>query len=98
MPPRPARRRLAVAVRGILNRIAAESDLSMTQLRLLGVLRDREPGMMQLAELLGLDKSSVTGLIARGADQVELELTRLLAPLSAAERRSLAATASKLLA
>jgi DNA-binding MarR family transcriptional regulator len=56
---------LSFAVQGILNRIAADNDLSMTQVRLLGILRDREPGMMQLAEYLGLDKSSVTGLVDR---------------------------------
>ncbi len=32
---------------------------------LLGVLRDRHPGMNDLARLLGLDKSSVTGLVDR---------------------------------
>jgi DNA-binding MarR family transcriptional regulator len=56
---------LSFAVHSILGRVAAAHELSMTQLRLLGILRDREPGMMQLAELLGLDKSSVTGLIDR---------------------------------
>ena len=37
----------------------------MTQLRLLGILRDREPLMLDLARHLGLGKSSVTGLIDR---------------------------------
>lgn len=32
---------------------------------MLGVLRDHEPGMAQLGELLGLDKSSTTGLVNR---------------------------------
>src|SRR6202034_2981598 len=40
-------------------------DLSLAQLRLLGVLRDRSPGMNELARYLGLDKSSVTGLVDR---------------------------------
>src|SRR5580693_459355 len=44
---------------------AAAHDLSMIQTRLLGVLRDREPTMQELARLLGLDKSSVTGLVDR---------------------------------
>ena len=35
------------------------------QTRLLGVLRDREPTMNELAKLLGLEKSSVTGLVDR---------------------------------
>ena len=37
----------------------------MIQTRLLGVLRDRTPTMNELATLLGLDKSSVTGLVDR---------------------------------
>ena len=56
---------LAFVVHGTLERRAAEHDLSMTQTRLLGVLRDREPTMNELARLLGLDKSSVTGLVDR---------------------------------
>ncbi|MFF2051223.1 MarR family winged helix-turn-helix transcriptional regulator [Leifsonia sp. NPDC058194] len=52
-------------VTGALTRIAAERDLSLTQLRMLGVLRDRRPRMAQLAALLGLDKSTVSGLVER---------------------------------
>jgi DNA-binding MarR family transcriptional regulator len=52
-------------VMGVLTRVAAEHDLSLTQLRMLGVLRDRRPRMAQLATLLGLDKSTVSGLIER---------------------------------
>lgn len=52
-------------VMGVLTRVAAERDLSLTQLRMLGVLRDRRPRMAQLAALLGLDKSTVSGLIER---------------------------------
>lgn len=40
-------------------------ELSMIQARLLGVLRDRRPTMNELAQLLSLDKSSVTGLVDR---------------------------------
>jgi len=46
-------------------RHAAEHSLSLVQTRLLGVLRDREPTMNELARLLELDKSSVTGLVDR---------------------------------
>ena len=56
---------LTFAIHEILTRVAAEHDLSVTQLRVLGILRDREPGMAALAEHLGLDRSSVTGLIDR---------------------------------
>jgi MarR family transcriptional regulator, lower aerobic nicotinate degradation pathway regulator len=56
---------LSFLVQGLLANRAASHDLSMIQIRLLGVLRDREPTMQELARLLGLDKSSVTGLVAR---------------------------------
>jgi DNA-binding MarR family transcriptional regulator len=56
---------LSFAVQGTLERQAAEHDLSIIQTRLLGVLRDRTPTMQELAKLLSLEKSSVTGLVAR---------------------------------
>lgn len=56
---------LSFAIQRLLGEIAAEHDLSITQLRLLGILRDREPAMLDLAHLLRLEKSSVTGLIDR---------------------------------
>jgi DNA-binding MarR family transcriptional regulator len=56
---------LSFVVQNMLARTAGKHDLSLTQLRLLGILRDRQPGMQQLANRLGLDKSSVTGLIDR---------------------------------
>lgn len=56
---------LSFLVQGTLGQVAAEHGLSIIQLRLLGVLRDREPGMQELARHLGLDKSSMTGLVDR---------------------------------
>jgi DNA-binding MarR family transcriptional regulator len=56
---------LAFVIHGMLESRAAEHDLSVTQARLLGVLRDRTPTMNELARLLGLDKSSVSGLVDR---------------------------------
>jgi MarR family transcriptional regulator, lower aerobic nicotinate degradation pathway regulator len=56
---------LSFLIHGMLEHRAAEHDLSMIQTRLLGVLRDRRPTMNELARLLGLDKSSVTGLVDR---------------------------------
>jgi DNA-binding MarR family transcriptional regulator len=50
---------------GLLERRAGEHGISVTQTRLLGVLRDRTPPMHELATLLGLDKSSTTGLVDR---------------------------------
>src|SRR3954462_12191316 len=52
-------------VTGVLTRIGAENDLSLTQLRVLGILRDRRPRLTQLAAYLGLDKSTMSGLIDR---------------------------------
>jgi DNA-binding MarR family transcriptional regulator len=57
--------RLSFLVQNILARCAAEHRLSLILTRLLGVLRDREPSMNELAKLLDLDKSSITGLIDR---------------------------------
>jgi len=56
---------LSFAVQNALSRRASEHDLSMIQTRLLGVLRDRTPGINELAILLDLDKSSVSGLVDR---------------------------------
>lgn len=56
---------LAFLIHGALERRAGEHDVSMIQTRLLGVLRDRTPSMNELAKLLQLDKSSITGLVDR---------------------------------
>jgi DNA-binding MarR family transcriptional regulator len=56
---------LSFLLQAMLAREAAAFDLSMVQTRLLGVLRDRHPTMQELARLLELDKSSVTGLVDR---------------------------------
>ena len=56
---------VSFAVIAVLSRVAAEHDLSLTQLRVLGILRDREPTMAELASYLGLERSTVSGLIDR---------------------------------
>jgi MarR family transcriptional regulator, lower aerobic nicotinate degradation pathway regulator len=56
---------VSFAVVAVLSRVAAEQDLSLTQLRVLGILRDREPTMADLATYLGLERSTVSGLIDR---------------------------------
>jgi DNA-binding MarR family transcriptional regulator len=56
---------LSFVIQGVLTRTGAGYDLSVTQLRLLGMLRNNQPSMQQLAQRLGLDKSSVTGLVDR---------------------------------
>jgi DNA-binding MarR family transcriptional regulator len=58
---------LSFTVHGLLERRAAEHDVSITAGRLLGILRDRTPTINELAALLELDKSSVSGLIDRAA-------------------------------
>lgn len=49
----------------VLNRVGAENDLSLTQLRVLAILRDRRLTMTALADFLGLDKSTMSGLVDR---------------------------------
>ena len=56
---------LSFLVQGLLTRVAADHELSLVQVRLLGILRDRRPGMLELARHLDLDKSSMTGLVTR---------------------------------
>ena len=56
---------LSFAVQSVLGRIANGLDLSVTQVRMLAVLEDREIGMLQLASILELEKSSTTGLVDR---------------------------------
>jgi MarR family transcriptional regulator, lower aerobic nicotinate degradation pathway regulator len=60
---------MSFAVIAVLNRVAAEQDLSLTQLRVLGILRDREPTMAELAMYLGLERSTVSGLIDRAVQR-----------------------------
>ncbi|MFI6931753.1 MarR family winged helix-turn-helix transcriptional regulator [Streptomyces sp. NPDC050287] len=56
---------LSFLIQRILSATGAEHDLSVIQMRLLGVLRDRQAGMLELGSHLGLDKSSMTGLVSR---------------------------------
>jgi DNA-binding MarR family transcriptional regulator len=56
---------LSFAVHDVLARVAARYDLSVTQARLLGILRDREPAMGDLRDHLALEKSSISGLVDR---------------------------------
>jgi DNA-binding MarR family transcriptional regulator len=56
---------------GALTGLAADAGLSLTQLRVLAILRDRRLRMSDLAEYLGLEKSTMTGLVAR-AERKEL--------------------------
>jgi DNA-binding MarR family transcriptional regulator len=55
----------AFSVMAVLNKVGAEHDLSLTQLRVLGILRDRRLRITALADYLGLEKSTMTGLVDR---------------------------------
>lgn len=57
--------RASLAVQHALERSAAAHAISPAQARLLDALRDRAPTINELAELLGLDKSSTSGLVDR---------------------------------
>jgi DNA-binding MarR family transcriptional regulator len=56
---------LSFLVQIVLGRVAASYDVSIIQTRLIGILRDRQLGMLELARILNLEKSSVTGLVDR---------------------------------
>ncbi len=56
---------LSLAVMERMQLAGERHELSIVQMRLLGILRDREPGMQDLARILKLDKSSVSGLVDR---------------------------------
>ena len=65
--------RISFAMMSVLSRVGAEHDLSLTQLRTLGILRDRRVRVTDLARYLGLDKSSVSGLVDRAVKRGLLE-------------------------
>jgi DNA-binding MarR family transcriptional regulator len=67
--------RSAFVTTAVLSKVAAEHDLSLTQLRVLAILRDRHCTMSELAIYLGLDKSTVSGLVDRAARRGLLKRT-----------------------
>jgi hypothetical protein len=95
---------LSFVIHGLLERRAAEHDVSMVQARLLGVLRDRRPTINELAKLLALDKSSVSGLVDSGRSLIsgvsvgfEADVATLLDRLSRSDRAALPGLVSRLL-
>jgi DNA-binding MarR family transcriptional regulator len=60
---------LTFTVQAAIGRVAAIYDLSIVQARLLGILRDRQPTITELAGFLQLDKTSVTGLVDRAQER-----------------------------
>ena len=55
----------AFVTMAVLTKVAADNELSLTQLRVLAILRDRRLRMAVLAGYLGLEKSTMTGLVDR---------------------------------
>ena len=55
----------AFVTMAVLNKVGADNDLSLTQLRVLAILRDRRLRMTALADYLGLEKSTMSGLVDR---------------------------------
>lgn len=55
----------AFVTMAIINKVGAENDLSLSLIRVLGILWDRRPRMTELADYLGLEKQTMSGLIAR---------------------------------
>jgi DNA-binding MarR family transcriptional regulator len=74
---------VSFTVMATLTQVGSAHDLSLTQLRLLAILRDRQPTMSELAARLGLDRSSVSGLVDRSTKR---HLVRRIA--SDVDRRS----------
>ena len=74
---------LSFLVQGALADIAGQHGLSIIQVRLLGILRDRKPTMNALGRHLGLDKSSVSGLVDRAQRRGLVDRT-----VSATDRRA----------
>jgi MarR family transcriptional regulator, lower aerobic nicotinate degradation pathway regulator len=66
---RDALAQMSFTLMAVLTEVAAEHDLSLTQLRVLGILRDREPTMAELAAFTGLERSTISGLIDRAAQR-----------------------------
>ncbi len=63
----------AFVTMAVLNKAGADHDLSLTQLRVLAILRDRRLRMTALADYLGLEKSTMTGLVDRAEKRGLLE-------------------------
>jgi DNA-binding MarR family transcriptional regulator len=62
---RDALAQMSFTLMAVLTEVAAQHDLSLTQLRMLGILRDRGPTMADLATFTGLERSTISGLIDR---------------------------------
>jgi len=66
---------LSFTVIAELSRLASEHDLSLTQLRVLAILRGRRLRIGELAAHLGLEKSTMSGLVDRAERRGLLQRT-----------------------
>lgn len=57
--------RLSFLVQQALTAVAQDQQVTVGQLRLLAILSDREPTMAHLAALMGVERSSLSGLVDR---------------------------------
>jgi DNA-binding MarR family transcriptional regulator len=57
--------RLSFLVQQQLTEVAQRHGVTVQQLRLLAILSDREPTMAHLADRMGLERSSLSGLVDR---------------------------------
>ena len=55
----------AFVTMAVINKMGAENDLSLSLIRVLGILWDRRPRMAELADYLGVEKQTMSGLITR---------------------------------
>jgi DNA-binding MarR family transcriptional regulator len=60
---------MSFRVIGVMSTVAARHGLSLTLLRLGAILRNRTVTMSELAVHLGLDRSTITGLITRAEER-----------------------------
>lgn len=68
--------RASFAVTAALSTEGSVHHLSLSQVRVLGILRDRQLRMAQLAGYLGLERSTLTGLVDRAEQRGLLARTR----------------------
>lgn len=67
LSPADALAQLSFLIHARIEAHSGARGLSVTQIRMLGILRDRTPLIGELGARLGLDKSSISGLVSRAA-------------------------------
>lgn len=75
LSPADALAQLSFLVAAILDDRSAAHGMSAPQARMLGILRDRTPLMSELGARLGVDRSSISGLVDRAEKRGFVERT-----------------------